>query len=230
MPAFSQIELYLDDSYETEENKNFIPRSRCSCNYLEKKLGELKFLTKYSRVNIYLSKKEGALKVAPLKGVPILGVTIDYDLKDVQNICDDRLQIHFIAIIERGLKAAEDFMPIPIVECLTFLNEFKENGFKNEWIQAQKEWKQKSIKSEVLASLTTLEFKLLQKIYENGNITAERIIAKTSPREIMFHDFLGSLTLDRTGVIQYKKGNQIISSFDTQKREFTKIKRTPNII
>jgi hypothetical protein len=96
MPAFSQIELYLDDSYETEENKNFIPRSRCSCNYLEKKLGKLKFLTKYSRVNIYLSKEEGALKVVPLKGVPILGVTIDYDLKDVQNICDDRLQIHFI--------------------------------------------------------------------------------------------------------------------------------------
>ena len=65
MPVFDQIELFLDGTYPRGEQKSFMLKSRCICNYVERALDEKEFETTLSRVNIHCSKDENEVRVLP---------------------------------------------------------------------------------------------------------------------------------------------------------------------
>jgi hypothetical protein len=124
-------------------------------------------------------------------------------------------------IIDIGLSAAESFMPIPLAYCRKTLHEFKNGGFKNDWIQARNVWQKWSVRCDIEAKLTIEEFALLQRVYHNDILIVEREIVKSRPREALFVDFLGSLQLDRSGCIRYKARNKELTSFDLRTNRFS---------
>lgn len=221
MPIFDQVELFLGSGYSGDEQKNFIFRSRCICNYLERGLVEKKFETTLSRLNIHCSKDESEVRVIPLKGAPYLEVCIKYDLPALLDLDESLLQRCFMQIIDFGLKAAENFMPIPYVYCMEILRRFEENGFKNEWLQAKKSWA--GGQCEVMAQLTMEKFTLWQSICIGGVIVANRQIVETKPREMLFIDYLGTLSLDRSGNILYKRRGKLVTKFDIKVGEFCEV-------
>lgn len=220
MPIFDQIELFLDGSYPGEEQKGFIFKSRCICNYLERALAEKKFETTLSRVNIHCSKDEREVRILPLKGVPFLEVCIKYDIPPLLVLNESSLQGHYVRIINLGLKAAESFMSVPSGYCMSILRRFEDEGFKNEWIHAQKSWKKGAVRCDVIAQLTTERFSLWQCIYRDGILIAKTQVAETKPREMLFIDYLGTLSLDRSGSIVYKRKGKEITKFDLNSNKF----------
>ncbi len=220
MPVFNQIELFLDGSYSREEQKSFIFKSRCICNYLERALDENGFETTLSRVNIHCSKDDNQIRVLPLKGAPYLEVCIKYDLPLLLELGDDSLQRHYLKIIDMGLREAEKYMPIPHGFCMDVLEKFEDGGFTNEWIQSQKSWKKQSVRSDVIAYLAMDKFTLVQNIYRDGDLIATLQIAETKPREMLFIDYLGALSVDRSANIVYKRKRNVLSKFSLQENEF----------
>ncbi len=223
MPVFNQIELFLDGSYPREEQKSFIFKSRCICNYLEQALDKKGFETTLSRVNINCSKDESEVRLLPLKGAPFLEVCIKYDLPPFLELDEYLLQRHYMQIIDLGLTAAESFMPVPHSYCMTTLQRFESEGGINEWIQAQKSWKKWSVRCDVVAKLTMEKFTLLQCIYRDDDLIAKRQIAETKPREMLFIDYLGELSMDRSGNIVYKRKRKVLTKFRLETNEFIKV-------
>ena len=67
MPKLSQIELYLDGNYSKEDKKVFLFKSRCLCNFWEREISKLKFTSKYSRINVYVTDGSTEIRVQPMK-------------------------------------------------------------------------------------------------------------------------------------------------------------------
>lgn len=220
MPTFSQIELFLDEGYSREENKSLIFKSRCICNYVERALRERKYQTALSRINIFCSKEINEARVARLREPPLLEVFIKYDLPISSELSESSLQTHFMRIIDLGLVAAENSMPVPREYCMSVLQKFESEGFKNEWVQTRKSWKKWAIRCDVVARLTIENFTLQQFVYRDELLIEKKLIAETKPREMLFYDYFGTLSLDQSGVIVYKNKEKVLTRFSIDANEF----------
>lgn len=220
MPILDQIELFLEESYPPEERRGFIFKSRSICNYLERHLGEKAFHTSLGRINIHCTKDPLGVRVTPLKGVPFLEVNIVYDLPSISSLDGHALHQHFTKIIDLGLQSAEQFMAIPHAYCMEVLKKFMQQGCKNEWTQATKNWGNCSLRCNVIAELTTSEFTLTQYIYRDSSMIAVKQIVATKSREMLFIEYLGSLSLDRQKNIVYKRKTKLISKFNIETSSF----------
>lgn len=214
MPKFTQIELFLAGGYADEERKRFLFQSRCICNYLERKLAKKAFESTYSRVNIHCTKDDGEVRVAPLKGCPYLEVRLRYDVPPLADLDEASLQQHYAQIIDSGLTAAAGVMEVPHDFCMRALDELKKGGFRNTWIQAEKSWARQEVRCEVIADLTTSEFTLTQRIYRGESLLAERLVAQTLPREMLFLESLGTLSMNSSGSVVYKKRDKVLTTFN----------------
>ena len=141
MKTLSQIELFLVKALPSNEEKIFLTKSRCVCNYLERKLSRLNFKTECSRINIKCVSSEEDVGTRQLKHEPYLEVCLMYSMPEIAKLDNQSLQQHYIQILKLGLKAAQDYMPVPYQFCIETLNEFQESGYLNEWVQADKAWK-----------------------------------------------------------------------------------------
>ncbi len=222
MPILTQIELHFDGTYTSDERKTFLFKSRCICNYLERELLKIGFETALRRINIMCSRDLIEPQVSKYEHEPILGVDISYNIPPVIDMEESVLQGHYATIIVEGLRVAEGFMELPLNECVSALREFELGGFKNEWVQAKKSWSRVAMRSEVLASLTMYEFVLVQLIYFGDDLVSTIEVAVTKPREGLFYKYLGSLSMDRSGNINYKAKGESITTYDVGMRRWVR--------
>ncbi len=222
MPILNQIELHFDGSYTLEERKEFLSKSRCICNYLERALLRIGFETALRRINIMCSRSSIEPQASKYTHEPILGVDISYDIPPVIDMEESVLQGHYAVMIVEGLRVAESFMELPMNECVSALREFELGGFKNEWVQARKSWSRVAMRSEVLARVTMDEFVLEQLMYSGDELVSTIEVAVTIPRELLFHKYLGSLSMDRSGNINYKSRGEPITTYDVEKSQWVR--------
>ncbi len=220
MPKLSQIELYLDGNYSQEDKKIFLFKSRCLCNFWEREVSKLKFTSKYSRINVYVTDGCTEVRVQAMKVVPFLEVVVNYPIEQISHLDDIQLQQHYMRILEKALSAAVSAMPIPLEKSLDILRRFEASNYENEWVQSERVWAKKSIKSKVIAELSMQEFKLIQFVYVDCKLAGQIIIAKTQPRELLFDGFLGELSISKSDILEYKKGKNILSQFDLKSAKF----------
>ncbi len=220
MPDFRQLELFLDSTYAANEQRRFIFKSRCVCNYLERGLVSLNFRTKLARLNIHCSTEPKAVRVRPLKIEPFLEVCINYDLPPIDSLNTIALQRHYFGVILKGLEAAETYMPVPIDHCRAALAEFENGGFLNRWVYLDKQWDRLGCRCLLTAELTIDKFLLEQLVYVNGCVVASKQVVETKPREMLFHEYLGMLSIQGGNRLVYKSKSKVLSIFDLEHGTF----------
>jgi hypothetical protein len=179
------------------------------------------FDTKRSRVNIFCVKENINGFAKDLVDPPILEVRLHCDISNFfESSFDNRQQI-YMQVIDSGLSVAEQFMPLPRKYCLERLRKFSQNGYLNEWVYLDKEWKNKGIRSLFRCSVSKDEFSQTQEVYIDGNLVCKEIIAKTKPREFLFHEYLGKATLINGNEIQYTKNNRMLSIYNLETETLT---------
>ena len=57
-------------------------------------------------------------------------------------------------------------------------------------------------------------------VYVNDELIATRRIAITKPREGLFIDYLGELSVSSKGIVNYKKKSKILTCFDLKQNAF----------
>ncbi len=220
MAELKEIEIFLDGTYSSQEQKSFIFKSRCACNYLERRLSSLKFKSPFSRLNIHCTKNDQLVCVRPLKHEPFLEIYIHVDLPLLDELSSDALQREFIRVIAEGLKAANRETPIPVEYCLNVLREFERNGFLNRWVHTEKSWIRQKCHCLIGVEITLDRCTIDQAIYISDQLVATHRIAETKPREGIFFDYLGKLSLGSNGVLIYKKSDRVLSSFNINTGKF----------
>lgn len=227
MPIFQHIELYLDSTYSSVDQKKFIFCSRSICNFIERALVGVRFQSPYSRLNIHCTKNLQLLKLRPLKNESYLEAVIPVDLEPLDSMLPEVLQNKFAQVITSGLQLASSLTPVPAEECSRALKEFEDNGFKNCWVHLDKNWSKWNCRCVISAELTMDAFELDQTIYRRGELIAKHRIAQTKPREGLFVDYLGNISISTQGIITYKKKNRILSIFDLESGVFSDSQHPP---
>lgn len=225
-PRFSRarsqhIELYLDATYPLHEQRRLVFCSRCICNFIERSLAALRFRSPYSRLNIHCTRDPQSVRVRPLKKEPYLEVCIQFELPPLDSLPIEALQRKLAQIISSGLAAANKFTAVPVEECLQATRDFENGGFINRWQHLDKTWPQWNCRCVISAELTVDLFTTDQLVYESGSLIARRRIAATKPREGLFVEYLGVLSISDQGIMIYKKKGKVLSVFDLKRMTFT---------
>lgn len=93
-------------------------------------------------------------------------------------------------------KIKQQDAPISVDEFYKILNEFKEIGFKNEWIFKKKTFKEHSIKGELKCELTCNFFNLKLSIWKNNNKIFDKEIIKTLPMGVFYETEFNDILIE----------------------------------
>ncbi len=220
MRLLRQVELFLDGTYSVSEGKRFLVGARCICNYVERALSAVDFESPYSRVNIICSREPNATRVTPYRHEPYLEVCILFEAQPLESLPVASIQQQFSTVILSGLKQANAFTPMPIETCARSLADFERGGLVNRWEHLNKSWSRWKCRCVIAVELTIEHFKADQLVYVDGSLIAEQRIAQTMPREGIFVDYLGQLTISSRGFLEYKRKGKVLSTFDLQRGVF----------
>jgi hypothetical protein len=141
-------------------------------------------------------------------------------VENIDSLSFEQIQKQFSRIISEGLLAANDIAYMPFKECEIALECFESIGFRNRWVHVDKTWPRWSCRCVIAAELTIDKFELDQVIYSSGQLIARHRIAETKPREGIFVDYLGDLSMSAEGIITYRKKTKVMTMFDIREGVF----------
>ena len=217
MLKFTQIELFLDNTYSLSEQKIFILKSRSICNYIERYIVKHDIKAAFKRLNIHCTRDASMIGVTPLKFEPFLEAREYFDLPTISDLSIGSLQAKFLEIIIAGLKSANIYSSVDESFFDELFADIAVNNFINKWVHKDKYWKRWDCRCVIEAELTVDEFLINQYVYLKGKLVTKFCIATSMPREAIFSEYLGDLTISSEGILYYRNKTKVLSEYNLQK-------------
>ena len=171
---------------------NFDFNARFICNYLSKAVRPLKIIGDgmYKMISVEICSGESSWKLNDyLEVLDIhLHLSGDEQLKyNSMHILEDRYEF-YLSCLQRAYEYAGQYVNVPQKELLQLHQQFREGGYKNEWIWLKKPLKEYGIYIILRCKFTTFDFTLNLEAYEKKtSLIAEGVIFRTAPDEIYFN-------------------------------------------
>ncbi|WP_397385119.1 hypothetical protein [Prosthecobacter sp.] len=215
MSQFVELQLILGDGFSKEEAVAVTMGSRSMLNFVERRLAVGRHESEFTKLNIYCSKSaadSNLIRYKEPKG--FVGIKVQMDPGDFLSPLT-RFQETCALMVREGVRAASQHIPLPEEDVSRAIGNFIDGGFVNQWIHADKTWKRAGFRSIVRCDLRTDAFVLTQSFYRDQKLLADAMIARTKPREFLFHPLLGKLTHSHSQ-IAFRTPERIISSYDME--------------
>ena len=167
--------------------------ARFICNYLSKAVRPLKIIGDgmYKMISVEICSGESSWKLNDyLEVLDIhLNLSGDEQLKyNSMRILEDRYEF-YLSCLQRAYEYAGQYVNVPQKELLQLHQQFREGGYKNEWIWLKKPLKEYGIYIILRCKFTTFDFTLNLEAYDikKTSLIAEGVIFRTAPDEIYFN-------------------------------------------
>ena len=164
--------------YGNEYGYEFLFRTRFISNFLSKKIRKYRFRTDGTFTQISIKLEEGRKRpegvVVPFNS---LRVAIDFDRASYEAAKDADDFEYYLSLYEAGFRAAAGFKEIPLSVLLNLLGEFRQLGYKNEWLYKKKHFPGDDVSVALNCYFTTHEFRLEAVI---GQISTKKSFAEVS--------------------------------------------------
>ena len=219
MARFDGIQLILNDGFSKEETLAVTMGSRSMIHFVERRLVAYGFESEFTKLNIEVSKSAVSDKLIRYKEPKrFIGISIQIDPGE---FLEPPSKFHqaCATMVRTGLCAALRHVDLPAEAASGAIDDFFELSFVNQWTHADKSWKRAGVRSMVLCELRTDAFILTQRIYRGEELIGEAMIGRTKPREWLFFQLLGTLTLSDSQIL-YRAKNHLISRYDLNTGEF----------
>lgn len=206
------VYLYLsDDDYPCELAMEFGFCTRYVCNFLERRLKLLKFQANgFNKICVQgtLEPKNSCPIVSERSALP----TVFFDQHVFQNLGRDAYHEFFIDMLLDGLRKCSQFHEIPSSELMAAIEEFRSNGYENNWIHQTKLFRAIGLRASLLCSLSMEGFELTLQIDRKGEILEKRMILQTKPDEIIFQHQFKELVMDGDQLMVKNRFGEVIST------------------
>jgi hypothetical protein len=207
-------ELYLYPDlveFNDEVVHPFRDQSRCICNYLERRLKSVKFVTNDFKRICFVGKRKPSAECF-VNSSKVLIVEIPFDENQYKTIKKDKLNIYFSKMLVLGIEKCQTKYDIPGKVLIKGLSEFRENNYINKWTFKTKLLKQIGVTCTLECELTIDYFCLSLRILKGNDIILDRAILKTEPDEIVFNSKFKDVQLDGNFLVVLDRfGNAIYS-------------------
>ncbi|WP_321438180.1 hypothetical protein [uncultured Bacteroides sp.] len=156
---YDYIESNNELRYEFQQHTNFID------DYFSKAIRKHKYRTDGTYNMISVSATEFELKSTKLQGFgDVIGVNLPFDRNRYEKIKGTEDCSYYLELLEEGFKKASEFKEIPLETLLNIIEEFKQGGYKNEWVHKKKRFKEDDLEVVLICQFTTNYFQLVATI------------------------------------------------------------------
>ncbi|AOR63385.1 hypothetical protein [Pectobacterium wasabiae] len=186
------------DDYGKEITYSFKEQSRSICNFLERKIKDLKYSSEGFRAVCFVGKKHPSKDVF-VNSSNVLNIDVYIDENRYKITSIDYLNSYFIEIIKSGLSKCGDILPI--TEITSALHEFENSGYVNEWVHKKRFFKKQNITCSLVCNHSIEDFQLSLKIMRADDIIFNEVILITPPDELSYHYKFKDILINNSEVI-----------------------------
>ncbi|MCH5021973.1 hypothetical protein [Pectobacterium atrosepticum] len=186
------------DDYGKEITYPFKEQSRSICNFLERKIKDLKFSSEGFKTVCFVGKKQPSKDVF-VNSSNVLNVDVYIDEDRYKSISVDCLNDYFVEVIRSGLDKCEGMLPID--EVTSFIHEFENCGYVNEWVHKKKVFKKQSLVCSLICNHSIKDFQLSLKVVRSDDVVFNEVILTTPPDELAYHYKFKDILMDDDEVI-----------------------------
>jgi hypothetical protein len=131
--------------------------------------------------------------------IDVLETEVAFDQNKYEQIKKTKDCEFYLEMFEQGFKQASKCKEIPLQTLRDLIDEFRNNGCKNEWLHQKKRSKEKDIEVVLSCSFTTWDFKLIATIYRisTREELCSGLLLRTDPDEICFDKEFKDILIDR---------------------------------
>ncbi len=185
MVLLKNVRLYLHlDDYERELRSEFLFRSCYVSNFVTRRVRELGFKTDGFKGVLVQGR---ATDCPPLiSSEHNLIVPVPFDRARYGSLGPSEHHEFFTGMMVDGLEKGARHHRIPLAELQAAIEEFRSEGYKNEWMHQKKLLRPLGVHASLLCRLDTHNFTLTLKLERKGVTLFEQQILETLPDELIF--------------------------------------------
>lgn len=205
------IYMYLNpEEFSLELGSEFDFRARYLCNFIERRLRQLRFHTA-DFSTICVQGQHVPDESCPIRHVNAAVASFAFDEQQYKALGPSDHHEYFIHILQGGFEKCARYHSIPR-ELLNAIDDFRRIGYKNEWTHQSKLLRPAGIRASLLCSLDTNRFVLTLRLESKGHVLFEKPILETKPDEIIFAHQFKEVALDgQTVTVRDKFGKPTFS-------------------
>jgi hypothetical protein len=149
-------------------------------NYLGRRLADLKFQADgFNRICVVGQTKPRSTYIS---STATLLVHIPFDMDECRSVPRDELSNYYATLLETGVEKCASEYRIPVDELLSWLQEMKQDGYRNEWT-----FKDKLFRCRLTCAMDLDKLTLRLTVFNKDTQVLDKIILTTPPDEIAFH-------------------------------------------
>lgn len=180
------IYIYLDlEEWPERLHRPVGFESRCVCNFIEQRLKQLRYHTEgFSKLVVTGTK--APIDECPVESVNAVCPTVVFDeQRFLVTEGVGRLE-YFMELLTAGFNKCAQFHSIPLQELLSYLEEFRRGGYRNEWVHKRRTFRGTGLSAELCCCLTMDYFSLNLRVESRDAVIFDQEILRDLPDELIF--------------------------------------------
>jgi hypothetical protein len=192
-------ETGFDDDYRYE----FTLHTRFISNYLSKQIRKYRFNTDGAFNMISVEPTTNEIKECKIVPVAALTVDVPFSKEHYEQIKGTADCEYYLELLEEGFKKAAKFKEVPLDTLLNLINNFRKNGYRNEWRQKKKRFKEQDIEVILDCFFTTTDFRLVTTINKisTKETLCSGVVIRTEPDEICFDKMFKDVLINKESIV-----------------------------
>ncbi len=204
------VYLHLEE-YPPELATPFGFKTRYLCNFLRRRLQELKF-DAHGFNKICIEGRHRPEESCPILSEKAAVPSVAFDQRRYESLGPSDHHEFFIGMLLEGLEKCARHHKIPLSEMKAAIVLFREGGYRNEWTHQKKLLRGVGLQASLLCSLDIEKFVLTLRLERQGTTVFEQPLLKTLPDEIIFaYQFKEVVLEGETIVVKNKFGEPIFT-------------------
>lgn len=193
------LHLNHDSGYKDPFRDNFNLHSRFISNYLSVQIRKLKYETDGTFNMITVSPTLDIKHICRIVGEKALDACISFNREAYDQMTEYEKYDYYLQLLEDGYKICSQFKQIPLDYLLQLHQEFRVNGYKNEWLHKKRKFKEYGIEVTLNCYFTSLDFQLSISVNDIRNKTEliSGIVIKTLPDEVCFAPLFKDIIIEK---------------------------------
>lgn len=208
----NSVRLYLNaDEFESSLKSEFLFRSCYVSNYLTRRVKSLRYSSDgFKAILVQGSSLPDSL--CRISSENNLIAQVGFRLEGYKSQKPAKCHEFFLGMLLEGIEKSARQHKVPLNELKSAIEEFRNGGYRNEWIHKKKVFRAADLVALLHCSLDTKGFNLTLKLDSKNGTIFEKVILSTKPDELIFaHKFKDVQLVDGSVVVSDKFGKSAFS-------------------
>jgi hypothetical protein len=194
------IALYMDydAGFKDPFRDNFNLKSRFISNFLSVQIRKLKIQTDGTFKMIGVSPSIDPKHICRIVGEKSLQARTGFDKVKYEQLTELERYGYYLQLLEEGYRICAQHKDIPLKQLLNLHQQFRDNNYKNEWLQKRRVFKSVGIEATLSCHFTSFDFQLILTVIDlkSKKELVSGMVIRTLPDEVCFSPLFKDIKID----------------------------------